>query len=346
MSANTISRRNLLQAAGISAGLAFLPGRAFSAAPAIFGIGSIDINYAPIYAAFAKGYFADAGLTTEYLNAQSGPRAKQMLAAGQIMAACSGASDSVALTMAGKESVLVYSLERRTAVANIIVSKAAYDSGVRSVKDLAGKKIGITQPQSLTWLLATEITSAAGLGGTVELRPLGDLTTMLGAVKSGSVDGCIATFSMLDAAEAEGWGVPIFRSYNDDEWNSVFQGDLPGIGIYVLKETIDSRPDDVEKFVKGLVAGTEFVKKASDEEIAALIHENYLPNQPATAMLSSIRKFRSTWSADNTFDKAAYKNMMSLMGSDRMYSDADLATRAKFDDLVNNSFVLKARGKA
>ena len=36
---------------------------------------------------------------------------------------------------------------------------------VRSVKDLADRKIGVTQPQSLTWLLGVAITEAAGTEG-------------------------------------------------------------------------------------------------------------------------------------------------------------------------------------
>lgn len=341
-----ITRRHLLGAAAVGAGLSLLPSKLRAAPHAVFGVASLDVSYAPIYAALKKGYFADAGLDVEHLNSQSGPRTKQMLAAGQIFAACTGSSDSVALTMAGKPSVLVCSLERRPALANIVVSKAAYDAGVRSVKDLAGRKIGVTQPQSLTWLLGVAITEAAGLKGKVEFRPLGDFTTMLGAVKAGSVDGCIASFSMLDAAESEGWGVPIFASYNDADWNSAFKGDLPGIGVYVLKETLDAKRAEVQMLVDGLVKGTDFIKGASPEEIAELVKADFLPSTPLPALVSAAKKFKVTWNFDNLYTPKAYADLMSVMGEGRMYSTAELAAKAKFEDLVDNSFVLKARGKA
>ncbi|WP_234051164.1 MULTISPECIES: hypothetical protein [unclassified Xanthobacter] len=69
-----------------------------------------------------------------------------------------------------------------------MASKAAYEAVVRSMKDLAGRKMGVTRSQSLTWLLGVAITEAAGLEGKVECRPPGDCTTMLGAVKAGSAE--------------------------------------------------------------------------------------------------------------------------------------------------------------
>ncbi|MFG1426311.1 ABC transporter substrate-binding protein [Roseixanthobacter glucoisosaccharinicivorans] len=346
MADTSFTRRHVLSLAALGAGVSLLPRRVWAAPHVTFGVASLDASYAFIYAALKKGYFAEAGLDVEHLNSQSGPRTKQMLSAGQVFAACTGSSDAVALTMAGKPSVLVCSLERRPALANILVSKAAYDAGVRSVKDLAGKKIGVTQPQSLTWLLGVAITEAAGLKGKVDFRPLGDFTTMLGAVKAGSVDGCIASFAMLDAAEAEGWGVPIFRSYDSAEWNASFKGDLPGVGVYVLKDTLEEKRAEVQMLVNGLVKGTDYVKSASPEDVAELVKSDFLPGASLPALVEAVKKFKTTWNFENTYTPEAYANLMSLMGDGRMYPSADLAARAKFADQVDNSFVLKARGKA
>ncbi|MFG1464005.1 ABC transporter substrate-binding protein [Xanthobacter sp. DSM 24535] len=346
MADRSITRRHLLSVAALGAGVSLLPRQLYAAASVTFGVASLDVSYAFIYAALKKGYFAEAGLDVEHLNSQSGPRTKQMLSAGQVFAACTGSSDAVALTMAGKPSVLVCSFERRPALANILVSKTAYEAGVRSVKDLAGKKIGVTQPQALTWLLGVAITEAAGLKGKVDFRPLGDFTTMLGAVKAGSVDGCIASFSMLDAAEAEGWGVPIFRAYDSAEWNAAFKGDLPGVGVYVLKDVLEEKRAEVQMLVNGLVKGTDYVKAAAPEEIAELVKSGFLPTTPLPALVEAAKKFKTTWNFENTYTPEAYADLMTLMGEGRMYPSADLAARAKFADQVDNSFVLKARGKA
>jgi len=80
-----LSRRSALKIAsafGLSAAAAGLaPGRA-RAASVDYGVASIDPIYSVAYVTFKKGYFGEAGLSCNYLNTQSGPRGKQMLAAG------------------------------------------------------------------------------------------------------------------------------------------------------------------------------------------------------------------------------------------------------------------------
>ena len=79
--------------------------------------------------ALKKGYFGTSA-TINYLNTQSGPRSKQLLAAKQIAAATTGANDSIALSIAGKQSVLVYTFDLRVPFANILINKEVYDSGI------------------------------------------------------------------------------------------------------------------------------------------------------------------------------------------------------------------------
>src|SRR5260370_19285401 len=116
-------RRAVLKLAGAGYTLLFSPRTAMAADTVSVGAAGLDVAYAAIYVAIKKGYFTQAGLDVEHINSQSGPRGKQMLSASQIFASCSGSSDCVALTMAGKPAVLIFNMERRPAAANIIVHK-------------------------------------------------------------------------------------------------------------------------------------------------------------------------------------------------------------------------------
>jgi NitT/TauT family transport system substrate-binding protein len=240
--------------------------------------------------------------------------------------------------------VLVFNLERRPAAANLLVHKDLFDAGIKSAKDLAGKKIGITQPQGWTWLLAGFI--AETLKIQVDLKPLGDLTTMLAGLKSKSVDASIATFPMIERAVEEGWGVPIFQAAKDADWKSVFKGDVPGNGIYVLKDTIDQKPELVAKLVAGFVKASDFIKASSAEQIADVIQADYLPTTPRAALVSGINQYKAIWNYDNDFTPESYGLLLDIMGSGRMYPTADLLAKAKFADGVDMSFVKKARNKA
>ncbi|KAG0927565.1 hypothetical protein G6F31_018013 [Rhizopus arrhizus] len=146
------TRRRVLAAAGALAGGSLRKGRVAFAQPkrrrVVYGQGSIDPFFAAGYVALKKGYFSEGGLDVEYLNSQSGPRTNQLLAAGQIVFGATAATAAPALTIAGKPATLVFGFDRKLTYANVIVRREDFDSGkIKSLKDLAGKRVGATQPQ-------------------------------------------------------------------------------------------------------------------------------------------------------------------------------------------------------
>jgi NitT/TauT family transport system substrate-binding protein len=336
---------NRRQFLGLSIGGALtmtLAPRAFAAGTLDYGVASIDPIYTPAYVALKQGFFGPS-VKINYLNTQSGPRSKQLLAAKQIGAATTGANDSVALSIAGKQSVLVYTFDNRVPFANILINKEIYDSGVKSIDKLSGRSVGITAPQSATWLMAVYITERAGLKDKVAIRPLGDFTTMMAAVKSKGVDACMATYAMLEKAKEEGWGVPLFEITDVPAWDKVFGGPLPGAAAYVLADTITERPADVQALVSGLCKGTDFVFANSAETITDLILADYLQGYSKPSVIAAIDTFKKLWSKDNMIPESMYGRLAAIMGSGRQYSDAEMAT-ATYAKNVDMSFVRKARG--
>ena len=123
-----------------------------------YGIASIDPLYSVAYVAIKQGFFQEQGLEVNYLNTQSGPRSKQLLAARELFITTTGVNDAVALSLAGKQATVVFGFDTRVPFANIMVRKQDYESGkIRKVADLAGKTIAVTQPQAATWLMAVYI---------------------------------------------------------------------------------------------------------------------------------------------------------------------------------------------
>lgn len=316
---------------------------ATNAGAGTIGVASIDPLYAMVYVGMKQRYFESAGLDMTYLNAQSGPRAKQMLAANQLIAAVSGSNDPIALSLAGKQAVLVASFDVRIPFANLLASTKAWSDGVRDIRSLAGRSIGITQPQSVTWLMAVYLTEMAGIKDKVQIRPLGDFSTMMGALKSGSIDCCMATYSMLNQAQKQGFGVPLFDVTDEKSWNSVFGGDVPGVGCYVMQETIDKRPDAVQAIVTGLVRSTDYLAASTPEQIVDLIGPDYLQGYDRQLALDAVATFKKTWTRDNIITAANYDRMIGLMAGGRQISDEDAKTQP-YAKMINMSFVKKARG--
>ncbi len=358
---NFAVRRRLLGAGGAVAGAtltrttlagaSLLGASAAGAQPrlgkAVYGQGSIDPIFTAGYVALKQGYFGEAGLEVEYLNSQSGPRTNQMLAAGQIQFGATAATAAPALTIAGKPAVLVFGFDRRMTYANVLVRKEDFDSGkFRSLKDLAGQRVGATQPGSVTALMAVYLMQRAGIADRVDIRPLGDLATMLGALKTGSVAATMATASMMEQAVLEGWGVPIFDASQDAVWNEFIGGDVPGIAAYTLRETIDKRPEFVQAFVSGLVKAQDLINESSPEQITELVHGDYMSALSKDSVLKAIALYKETvWLEDNVITEEAYGRMAGIMGEGRQFSNEQMKT-VPYSRCADMSFVRKARGKA
>ena len=340
-----IDRRTFLQISVGGGAVALVGSPAGAAAKFDYGVASIDPIYAPIYVALKKGFFDKAVVDVNHVNVQSGPRGKQLLAAGQIAACTTGATDSIALTLAGKASVLVYCFDDRVPFANILINKEVHASGVDTVAKLAGRSLGVTQPQAATWLMAVYLAERAGVKDKVAIRPLGDFTTMMAAVKSKGVEACMATFAMLEKAREEGWGVPLFDITDAATWDRTFGGPLPGAGTYVLADTIKSRPGDVQALVTGLCKATDLIMSSSAEASAELILADFLSGYTMASATAAITAFKKVWSKDNLITAENYARLAGIMGSGRMYSDAEMAT-ATYAANVDMSFVKKARGLA
>ncbi|CUJ56077.1 ABC transporter substrate-binding protein [Achromobacter xylosoxidans] len=343
------TRRRVLAATGALASVTLIGGRVAFAQPklgrVVYGQGSIDPFFAAGYVALKKGYFGEAGLEVEYLNSQSGPRTNQLLAAGQIAFGATAATAAPALTLAGKPATLVFGFDRKLTYANVIVRREDFDSGkIKSLKDLADKRVGATQPQSSTWLMALYLMQKAGVADKVDIRPLGDLATMLGALKTGSVAASMATMSMMEQARQEGWGVPIFDATTEASWNEFMGGDVPGIAALTLQDTIQNRPETVQAFVTGLVKAQDFITAHSAAEIADAIYDDYLNAFPRAAIEKTLGVYKETvFLKDNLITQDAYDRMTAIMGDGRQFSNDEIKT-VPYAKCVDMSFVRKARG--
>jgi NitT/TauT family transport system substrate-binding protein len=314
--------------------------QAQSSAKYEFGVAGIDPIYSAPYVAFKKGYFKEAGIDVGYLNSQSGPRTKQILTAGQVLVGCSGVNDALATTVAGKPTTVVFGLDRRITYANILIRKE--DAGkFKSVADLSGQRLAVTQLQSATWLMAVFITEKGGAKD-VDIRGLGDFATMLGALKSKQVAATIATSAMLEQMKGEDWAVPLFSIGDDASWKSTFGGDVPGIGCYVLQEQIEKNPAAIQAAVTGLVKAQNLINSSTPEQLAELLHEDYMNSLPKETVKSGLTFYKqNVFSPDNIISEASYALLSDII-KDRQFTPDQMA-KIPYKSAINMEFVRKAR---
>lgn len=346
-----LDRRHLLQFGGAAmVASAFINRDAYAQSPEPFdlALAGIDIQYSAVYVAKAKGYFSEQGITLNMINSQSGPRTRQIVAAGQALVGMSAALDSTALTAAGKQSTLILGIDKRMAWANILVRKQDVDSGkLRTVKDLDGLVIAVTQPLSAATATAQYITQKAG-AKKIEFKSVGDMVNMYSALKSGQVDACIATLLMVDQATQDGWGVPLFSSADDAAWNSIVGGDAPGIACFTLQDSIQNpaKARLLQGFVSSMVKAQDFIMSNSATAIGDVIFDEYFQGgfqRPVFERTLAFLKDK-VYSSDNMITSEGYGRMMSIVRLGGLIPEVDLdKPTILYDKAVDLSFVKNAR---
>jgi len=171
-----------------------------------------SLSNSSIYIGDEQGIFEKHGIEIEYVPFQ----AAQPIA----VAAQTGDIDvgSTALT-AGFFNLLAKSSDIRLVADSgkewpdykltaLVVSNQAYEAGVTSIKDLKGKKIGITQTGSSHHFTAGQLLESEGLTiDDVELVPLGGISNIAAALESNQVDAGLLLSSvgtpLLDQGKAK-----------------------------------------------------------------------------------------------------------------------------------------------
>ncbi len=166
------------------------------------------LSPAPLYLAMKRGYFAAAGLDAQF---------KFFEAAQPIAAAAVSGDIDVGITaltggffnLAGRGALKVIGggLHERAGFEGtaLMVSRKAYDEGLRSPSQLAGHSMGITQYGSSFHYMAGRLRQLEGADATsLTLRPLQTIGNMMAAVRTGQVDATMAIASMAKPVDATG----------------------------------------------------------------------------------------------------------------------------------------------
>lgn len=182
------TRRNTL---GLMAGAATLP---MLGTPALANtkltVGALRFtSHAPSFVAYERGYFAEAGLDVEFKFFQAAQPMAVAIASGDADYAVTAISGGlISLAEKGAAKVIGGGLSEEKGIdgQKILASDAAFQAGLTSPAQLAGKKWAVTQAGSSFHYMGSRIAQAEGIEMT--FTPLQKVGAIIGAMKSGQVD--------------------------------------------------------------------------------------------------------------------------------------------------------------
>lgn len=205
----------------------------------------------PIFIAQEKGWFKEAGLDLTMKDFQAAAQVPLAVVSGDadlgVTAFTAGFYNLAA--KGGLVVVAAQSAERPGYQLNVIaVTNAAWEAGVRSVKDLVGKRVAVTTVGSSVHYSLEVVARKHGVDTkSLTVVALQSIPNMVAAFKGGQVDAAVFPITTFRQVEAEGSGKPIAYVGDEVPWQ---------LGaVFTSPKTVADRRPLVEKFLVGYRRG-------------------------------------------------------------------------------------------
>ncbi len=209
---------------------------------------------AVLFVGVEKGFFKEYGVDPELVFFQAAAPIATALAAGQLEVGATGLTAALYNIVLGGEKLWIVADKGREwpgyPLTGIVVQKELYDSGLRSIGDLKGKRIGITTLGSTFHYHLGQILEKSGLKlADVRLVPLQTMPAAVEALKAKQVDAILLPQPFPGTAEAQGIGKILFWAGDLHPWQVAT--------IFYSKKFAADRKRAVD-FMKGYVKASRY----------------------------------------------------------------------------------------
>jgi NitT/TauT family transport system substrate-binding protein len=231
--------------------------------------GGSCLCYLPTVLAKQLGEYDKAGLSVELVDLKGGSDALKAVLGGSADVV-SGYFDHCVNLAAKKQEMQSFVVYDRYPGLVLVVSPG-HTAEINSIKDLAGKKVGVSAPGSSTDFFLKYLLKKNGVDPTsVAAIGVGLGATAVAAMQQGQIDAAV----MLDPAVTvlQG-GYPDLRILSDTRTEhdnrAVFGGDYPGGALYSTTAWIAAHEKEAQALTDAILATLKWIHAHSPEEIMA-----------------------------------------------------------------------------
>lgn len=217
-----------------------------------FSVAAVTGSYMDEFVAIEKGYHREEGLAVEMIRAGGGI-ATQALIAGDLHFSTSAGS-ALSAMLRGAEIKVVYTNIDRPGY-----QLWSAQPEIKSLKDLTGKKVGVTSRGDTQELSVRLLLRKHGINAnSVVYIPVGFGGTRLAALQAGTVDAVplgAGDFAQLKQTKGHMLG--------DTEKEIRFAY----VGLAVSSRLLSKQPNLVERFLRAVIKGREYARRYREQTI-------------------------------------------------------------------------------
>ena len=286
------------------------------------------------FVAYEREYFAQAGLDVEFEFFQAAQPMAVAIASGDVDYAVTAVSGGlISLADKGAIKVIGGALSEEAGIdgQKYLASDAAFQAGVKTPKDLAGKKYAVTQAGSSFHYMGSKMAQAEGIE--MSFTPLQKVGAIIGAMKSGQVDGWSIVPHIAKPMAASG-AMHIIGDVADY---------LPNYQVTTVFTSAKNAADErglTESFLAGFSKGVDdyaaaMIDKTADQDaMVDLIHKYVYTDRPREKAAPSIINGTMRLNSGAALNIASIQDQLSWFQSEGLVDDG-----ITIEQLVDSSYV-------
>ncbi|CAM3990803.1 ABC transporter substrate-binding protein [Alicyclobacillus pomorum] len=236
--------------------------------------GMSKIIYLPAELTARLGYFKQEGLNVQLLDETAGVSAEDELVSGQVDGVVGFYDHIIDLQAKGKNLVDVVQLNATPGERLMVVNSEK--NQIKTLADLKGKKIGVTDLGSSTNFLASYLVVKGGNSASSYTPvPVGAGQTLIAAMQQGRIDAAVTTEPTVSLLEQKNLAFPLVDMASVDAMNKVLGGTYPASCFYMKADYVQAHPDVVQKLADAFVKTMQYIHTHTPEQIADQLPSEY-----------------------------------------------------------------------
>ena len=230
--------------------------------------GGACLCYLPTMLAKQLGEYKKAGLDVDVVDFKGGSESLKAVIGGSADVVSGYFDHCVNLAAKGQhlEAFVVY--DRYPGLALVVSPK--HTGEIKSVKDLANKKVGVSAPGSSTDFFLKYLLKKDGVDpNSVGVISVGLGATSVAAMEQGQIDAAVMLDPSVTVLQGRNKDLTILSdTRTQHDTLAVFGGEYPGGALYTRADWIASHEKDVQAMTNAILATLKWIHSHTAEEIA------------------------------------------------------------------------------
>ena len=302
--------------------------------------GKASFYHLPLTIAEQLGYFRAEGLEVEIQDFAGGTSALLAVQSGSADVV-SGAYEHTINLQEKNQFFQAFVLQGRAPAIALGVSNKAMPN-YRTLADLRGRKIGVSEPGSSTNMLVSLLFARAGLKtADTNIIGVGSAASALAAMRSGQIDALSYVDPVMTVLEQKGEVRIICDTRTLKGTAEAYGGPMPAGCLYAPVEFVRKNPDTVQALTDAIVRSLKWLQTAGPGDLLKTVPEANLLGDRGL-YLASFNKVREAIAIDGLIPEEGARTALRVLMS---FEPTLKAEKIALGRTYTNEFARKAKQK-